>query len=173
LYKSNASVYEKQVIHGWADSLNILRQDADMARITILQAQRAGYASRATIYRRINVGKLPAHEVGDTTLVDVADLVRLFGEPGEKRGEPEKLKGSDVATRAKLEAAVELLEAELLAANRDRDEAQRHASDVQDKAEAERDRLLAIVETTQRMLEDQSKEREAQRKGLWRRLTGR
>ena len=172
MYKSSASVYGKQVIHGWANSLNILRQDADMARITVLQAHRAGYASRATIYRRINLGKLSVHEIGGTTLVDVADLVRLFGEPGEKKGEPEKLQGPDVATRAKLEAAVELLEAELLAANRDRDEAQRRASDVQDKAEAERDRLLAIVETTQRLLEDQSKERETQRKGFWRRLVG-
>ena len=59
-----------------------------MARITILQAARAGYASRQTIYRKVGAGDLPVHEVGGKKLVDISDLVRVFGEPGGKQGDP-------------------------------------------------------------------------------------
>ena len=53
-----------------------------MARLTILQASQQGFANTLTIHRCIKDGQLPVHEEGDTKLLEVDDLVGVFGEPG-------------------------------------------------------------------------------------------
>ena len=50
-----------------------------MARITISQAAKRGFASRPTLYREIKDGRLTALQDGDKKTLDLADLVRVFG----------------------------------------------------------------------------------------------
>lgn len=53
-----------------------------MTRLTVIQAARAGYASRATIYRKLRDGLLNIEHAEDgTTVIDPAELLRVFGEP--------------------------------------------------------------------------------------------
>ncbi len=55
-----------------------------MARITITEAAKRGFSSRPTLYRAIKDGRLTAHQDGDKKALDLADLVKVFGEPGPK-----------------------------------------------------------------------------------------
>ncbi len=51
-----------------------------MARISISEAANHGYAARMTIYRAIKDGRLTTHLEGQKKLLDIADLVSVFGE---------------------------------------------------------------------------------------------
>ncbi|MCZ6727173.1 MAG: hypothetical protein O7A98_07430 [Acidobacteria bacterium] len=62
-----------------------------MARITISAAAKRGFASRPTLYRAIKDGRLTAHQEGDKKTLDLADLVKVFGEPGSKPAPAAKL----------------------------------------------------------------------------------
>ena len=55
-----------------------------MTRITISQAAKRGFASRPTLYRAVNDGRLTAQLDGDRKTLDLADLVKVFGEPGAR-----------------------------------------------------------------------------------------
>ncbi len=83
-----------------------------MARLTVNQAARAGYAGRATIYRKIKTGALPV-ESGDNAqaVTDTADLERVFGEPDPHR-ETSRESISDMLETAQLRAENALLRAE-------------------------------------------------------------
>lgn len=99
-----------------------------MAKLTVNQAARAGYAGRATIYRKLKAGELPA-ETGenDQAVIDTADLERVFGQPDPHRKTfPASI--SDIAETAQLRAENALLRAE----NRD--------------LRTHRDRLMALLE---------------------------
>lgn len=53
-----------------------------MTKLTVIEAARAGYAGRATIYRKLNAGALYSETDDDGTIViEEAELVRVFGEP--------------------------------------------------------------------------------------------
>jgi hypothetical protein len=135
-----------------------------MARITVSQAAKAGYASRPTIYRRIKKGDLTVHAVGDAKLVDIADLVRLFGEPGEKKGDPE-IATDDAAIRNAKEVASQLeAERDAIAAQKTRLETElrdmrQELKEERSARDKERDRLMALAEdataTSKLLLEDQ------------------
>ncbi len=101
-----------------------------MARITVNQASRAGYAGRATIYRKIKTGALPV-ESGDNgqAIIEGADLERVFGEPDPHRETSPKSIG-DMLETAQLRAENALLRAE----NAD--------------LRQHRDRLMALLEQT-------------------------
>ena len=134
-----------------------------MARITILQAARAGYASRQTIYRKVGAGDLPVHEVGGKKLVDISDLVRVFGEPGENQGDPAIVSDSvDVRTSkeasAQLTAELSTVTAQKLELEVELREMRQELRGDREKAEKERDRLMGIVEASQKLLEDRSME---------------
>lgn len=136
-----------------------------MARITVSQAAKAGYASRPTIYRRIKRGDLTVHVVGDTKLVDIADLVSVFGEPGEKKGDPAIATDSAAIRNSKEVAAQMEAERDAIAADkvwletqlREMTEALQNERTARD---VERDRLLKLAEdateTSKRLLEDHS-----------------
>jgi len=134
-----------------------------MARITISQAAKAGWASRPTIYRRIKDGKLTVHLEGDHKLLDVADLARVFGTAAATRSKSEgdipKPGQTEAVEMAMLEAELEKAKAENVRIEADLAEARREGKQERDQARQERDRLLGIVEASQRQIEDQRKRR--------------
>jgi len=131
-----------------------------MARVTILQAAKAGYASRQTVYRKVNAGELPVHEVGGKKLVDVADLIRVFGEPGENKGDAGALTGPAVADRAIADQDIDRLRADLTAAEAELRESRDKIEAQGDDARHERDRLLGLVEDGNKRLEDMRSDRD-------------
>ena len=139
-----------------------------MAKITISEAARQGFSTRPTIYRKLKSGSLTATEdSAGNKVVDVADLVALFGEPGEKPAIKKSQKDGEGALllQERLEtqkSEIERLKAELASAHQE-------ARQDKDDASKERDRLLGIVESHQRLIEDMTKERD---RGVFERLFG-
>ena len=124
-----------------------------MAQITITAAAKQGFKSRAQINKDVRSGKLPSTVERGRKVVDVADLVRLYGEPGADPVLPgpglaatEQDLETAQAAQARLEA--ELREAQDALAAKDADAAK------------ERDRLMGMVEQSNALLEDLRKDRE-------------
>ncbi len=138
-----------------------------MARITITEAAKRGFASRPTLYRAVKDGRLTAHQDGDRKTLDLADLVKVFSEPGA-RAPAEKPDRAEAIELGHLEVDRARLSEEVNRLRRERDQARREATEERDQARLERDRLLGLIEATQKLLEDQSRER----KRGWRRLFG-
>ena len=158
-------------------------QDILMAQITITAAAQHGFKSRAQINKDVRSGKLPSTLERGRKVVNVADLVRLYGEPGvdpvlpgpEQAATEHDLETAQAA-QARLET--ELREARDALAAKDADAAK------------ERDRLMGMVEQSNALLEDLRKDREELRsdrdkdrevmadltlelrKPLWKRLFG-
>jgi len=132
--------------------------------VTITEAAKRGFASRPTLYRAIREGRISAKKmkVGGK-IIDVSELVRVFGEPesttsSETRNETVSQGVSAVeAERNDLKALVHRLEVELI---REHDNLERERMQV--------DRLMSMLEASQRQLADQRP-----RRGLLDRLTGR
>ncbi len=143
-------------------------------RITVTEAVRAGWASKASIYRKLKAGELQLHKEGTQQVLDVADLVRTFGEHGSRgktAASREDVPGPEASKSA------QLLEAERDAAKAEADrlraelaEAQRRLSDERDLAAKERDRLLGIIEGSLRQLA--APKAEPKPKGFFQRLFG-
>jgi len=131
--------------------------------VSITEAAKRGFASRPTLYRAIKEGRLSVKKAkGGGTAIDVAELVRVFGEPesttsSETRNETVSDSVSAVeAERNDLKALVHRLEADL---RREHDNLERERMQV--------DRLMNMLEASQRQLADQRP-----RRGLLDRLTG-
>jgi hypothetical protein len=142
-----------------------------MARITVVEAVKAKYTSRPTLYRAIKQGKISTQvNVKGTKTVDVADLIRQFGEPGEPHAPAEV---SQTLSTAALESEIERLKAENDQLKHDASEGRREAKDERDEAAAERKQLYGLVETAQKQIEDLSKkDTDAEKPGLFKRLFG-
>lgn len=129
-------------------------------RITISKAAKVGYASRPTIYRKIDSGELQTHVEAGQKKLDVADLVRVFGEPGE-RNVVTTADAKALATQAENDQ----LKQELLQARAALADKERALEDARVSAEKERDRLLTQIEEGTKRLADmrEDKSREADR----------
>lgn len=144
-------------------------------RITIMEAAKAGWGSRSSIYRKIKAGELPLHEDGSQQLLDVADLIRVFGEKGSRAStaksrddvpKPEEMKNAQTleAERDAAKAEADRLKGELA-------EARRKIEEERETAARERDRLLTLVETVTKQLAPPAPRPESSApKGFFRRL---
>ena len=104
-----------------------------MTKLTVIEAARAGYAGRATIYRKLKSAGLLTTETDDqgTTVIEAAELIRIFGEPRPQQ-ETSRETTLDTAETERLQAENALLRAE----NAD--------------LRLHRDRLMALLEQTAR-----------------------
>jgi len=124
-----------------------------MARITIGEAVKAGYSTKPTIYRDIKNGSLSATKNRKgSKVIDVADLVGRYGEPGA-RPAPSAAPKPTIETKA-LKVENELLKAELERTRHDMAEVGRRAEEERIAARSERERLYSLVETSQKQIED-------------------
>ena len=98
-----------------------------MPRLTVIQAAKAGFASRPTLYRSVKNGRLAGDTGQDGVLtMDASELVRVFGEPVSQDG-------SDHDTSDAVE--LEVLRRENARLKADLDDARQH-----------RDRLMTLLE---------------------------
>jgi hypothetical protein len=137
-----------------------------MAKITIVEAVKAGYSTKPTIYRDIKKGNLTATQNRKgSKVIDVKDLVERYGEPGARPAPAAAPKPTVEAKALKVEN--ELLKADLEQARRDMAEANRRAEEERIAARNERERLYSLVETSQKQIEDMTAQSQ---KGLFKRL---
>lgn len=108
-------------------------------RIAVTEIVKEWGLSKATIYRAIQLGKL---EKGDDGLIDIANVVQLWGEPDKKRI---KRKSNNQSKTAKIDNETNERERELLAKVKSLQEAL-------DKAESDKQWLKQQVEQTQQMV---------------------
>ena len=126
-----------------------------MARLTILQASQQGFGSTLTIHRHIKDGSLPVYEEGDNKLLEVDDLISLLGEPGAPLNDEQVTAVADRIdiyeyNRMKSELDQKNKKNMWLAA--DLAEVVRELKDKEAKFDAERDRLLKVLEQAQALL---------------------
>lgn len=134
-------------------------------KITVAEAVKAGYAPKPTIYRDVKKGRLASSKNRKgTNVLDVADLVELYGEPGTKPTASEKPPSASVTA---LKAELAMTKAELERARQEADSAKRAAEEERIAAREEREKLYGLVETAQKQLEDMS---ERSRPGLLSRI---
>ena len=119
-------------------------EERSKAEITISEAAKRDYASRATLQRHIKSGKLSvAREDNGFKYIQIAELERVYGATGVSRQASATPKSTSKNSDLMAELAVAQKELEML---RDQNEEYR---------ERER-RLMDTVEHQQRMLTDQS-----------------
>ena len=135
------------------------------SEITISEASKRGYASRATLQRAVKNGKLSiSKEENGYKYIQIAELERVYGATGDTpasiqaNATPQSgNKNSSLSSQL----AVAQKEIELL-----REQANKHEAE-KEKYEEREKRLLDQVEATQRMLTDQSEGR-----GFFKKLFG-
>ena len=108
-------------------------------RIAVTEIVKEWGLSKATIYRAIQLGKL---EKGDDGLIDIANVVQLWGEPDKKRI---KRKSKNQSKTAKIDNETNERERELLAKVKSLQEAL-------DKAESDKVWLQQQVEANQQVI---------------------
>lgn len=131
-----------------------------MATITISDASRRSRISRQTIYNRINEGKLSVEkDRAGGTIIDVAELLRVFGEPAPVENHDHREQNLDVlpdhlSLAHQLE--IERLRSENLQSMKEYLESQVHAlqakierleqkEDAREMREAEREKRLLLA----------------------------
>lgn len=128
-----------------------------MARITITEAAKQKYKSRSQINKDVRSGRLSSFEERGRKVVDVADLIKLYGEPGSKEA------AAPVPTTkvdANLDRENEELKAELLQIKAELADARRTIDDKDKASTEERQKFMELVENSQKQLEDMRGDRE-------------
>jgi hypothetical protein len=150
-----------------------------MTRLTMGEAARAGWGSRASLYRLAKAGKLSTTVDGDRQLVDVAELVRVLGEPRaqRKREAVALVEAPDRNARAELERRVAELETAKAAVEAELRAERTAARDAAAAAAADRAKLIELAELAQRQAGEAQKlltdARATAARPWWRKLLGR
>jgi uncharacterized small protein (DUF1192 family) len=130
-----------------------LETGGEMARVTIAQATKAGFSSRAGLYRAIHAGKLALTEEGGKKVLDVADLVRVFGEPSQRPVKATQIAAApDLGIRAELEKRVQELVEEKARLEHELSKERDASREAVAAAAQERAKLLELVENGQKAL---------------------
>ena len=125
-----------------------------MAKLTVVQSAKAGYAARPTIYKDIKGGKISIEKTSKgTTVIEESGLRRVYGNPSPKTPK-EKVIGEDLAAAQK---EISRLKEALEVSNARAATALNKVEEVRTKTEQERDRLYQIMEDHQKLLEDANK----------------
>lgn len=127
-----------------------------MARLTILQASQQGFGSTLTIHRHIKDGSLPVYEEGDVKLLEVDDLISVLGEPGIPMNdnltpatEPDQI---DIYEYNRMKSELDQKNKKNMWLAADLAEVVRELKEKEAKFEAERTRLLKVLEQAQALL---------------------
>ncbi|MDA1326578.1 MAG: hypothetical protein O3C34_17770 [Proteobacteria bacterium] len=127
-----------------------------MARLTILQASQQGFGSTLTIHRHIKDGDLPIYEEGGAKLLEVDDLITLFGEPGNRVSNDRTIASAvgqiDIYEYDRMKSELDQKNKKNMWLAADLAEVVRELKEKEIKFEAERDRLLKILEQAQALL---------------------
>ena len=93
-----------------------------MTKLTVIEAARAGYAGRSTIYRKLESQTLNSEtDENGTIVIDPAELARVFGEPAARIGTSRETSRNRTETeRLRAENALLRAENEDLRLHRDR-----------------------------------------------------
>lgn len=128
-------------------------------KLSISEAARRAGVGRTAIYRKLSAGKLSKeNDAEGNPVIDLAELARVFphavSDPGQKPVTPRTPeKNTETAALRELVAVLkEDKERLMMEVERARNEAR---ADVE-RERAERERLLGLLETTQRQLTDLS-----------------
>jgi hypothetical protein len=145
--------------------------------MTLGQAAKAGFASRAQLYRDAAVGKLTIEVQGDRKAVDLAELMRVYGDPGARPVPATAiLAAPDLPARVELERKVAELEAARAALDAELRAERTAARDAATAAAADRARLIELAEMAQRQAGEAQKlladARATAALSWWRRLIG-
>ena len=150
-----------------------------MTRLTMGEAARAGWGSRASLYRLAKAGKLSTTVDGDRQLVDVAELVRVLGEPRaqRKREAVALVEAPDRNARVELERKVAELETAKAAVEAELRAERTAARDAAAAAAADRAKLIELAELAQRQAGEAQKlltdARATAARPWWQKLLGR
>ena len=128
-----------------------------MARITITEAAKQKYKSRSQINKDVRSGRLPSFEERGRKVVDVADLIALYGEPGSKAA-PAPI--PTTKADAERDRENEELKAELQQIKAELADARRTIDDKDKAATEERQKFMELVENSQKQIEDMRSDRE-------------
>ena len=151
-----------------------------MARITIVEAAKQGFKSRSQINKDVSSGKLPHTRERDRKVIEIADLIKLYGEPGG--GPVDESKPVTVET-AFVEQELEAIKAKNARLETELRETKDELNDERAGAAEERNRWLGLVEGGNKRMEDMRKDHEDNRritkeltaavnKPLWKKLFG-
>lgn len=132
--------------------------------ISISEAARRWGVGRETIYRKQRAGEL-SFATTEPPTIDGSEMLRVFGEPKPKR---DKGAGGDPVLMARVEAERDQLKAEADRLRAELATAKQEFYVERDDARKERDRLLDMLASQQRLLESQ-----ARRPSMIERLFGR
>jgi len=142
-----------------------------MAKISISEAAKKGFKSRSQINKDVRSGRLPHTEDRGRKVIDVADLVRLYGEPG---GGPSDLPPDQPIVAAEVFKSEEIdqLKARLEKAEMELREARDTIREKDTAAEKERDRFIGLLEDGNKRLEDLRQDIEKANKPFIKKLFG-
>ena len=100
-------------------------------KLTIAEAVKAGWAARPTLYRALKAGRLSAEKSPQgRVLLDVSELVRVYGEPRQKRT---KVSGKEKSTVSHLASKVDALKARLDAEQKETGRLKESLSEAQER----------------------------------------
>lgn len=132
-----------------------------MAKLTLSQAARAAGKSKTQLSRMIENGNLSKEETGaGSFVIDASELLRVYPEADLKNASLQRHGNTQGNKTGGTVTAVVEARLEMMVEERDRlrvelDSVRREQREDKDRHRAEVDRLLGIVEATQRQLTDQ------------------